>query len=169
MQACFRPFQFWLEFQGACDRVKTVNKTVAWTWFNKDNWWCSAHNTKWCLLGCAIGDYGTILVCQLAEVKWPALYVFGLAMLNGLLTSIMLETYILKRSGMVWQIALRTALGMSLISMLAMETAMNATDYLLVGGARLTWWVLPFSLVAGFLTPWPYNYWRLEKYNKSCH
>jgi hypothetical protein len=132
-------------------------------------WVRSAHNTKWCLIGCAIGDYGTILACQLYGVPWPALAIFALAMTNGLLTSIALETVILMRGGMVFKVALRTALGMSFISMLAMETAMNATDYLLVGEARLTWWVMPFSLGAGFLVPWPYNYWRLAKYGKSCH
>jgi hypothetical protein len=58
---------------------------------------------------------------------------------------------------------------MSFISMLAMEIAMNATDYLLTGGAILTWWVVPLALIVGFLTPWPYNYWRLQKHGKSCH
>ena len=29
-------------------------------WNNKNNWIKSAHNTKWCLIGCAIGDFGTI-------------------------------------------------------------------------------------------------------------
>jgi len=24
-------------------------------------------------------------------------------------------------------------------------------------------------LVVGFLTPWPYNYWRLKKYGAACH
>ena len=24
-------------------------------------------------------------------------------------------------------------------------------------------------LIAGFLTPWPYNYYRLKKYNIACH
>ena len=51
----------------------------------------------------------------------------------------------------------------------AMETAMNVTDVLLTGGALLTWWAMPLMLLAGFLTPWPYNYWRLKKYNASCH
>ena len=53
--------------------------------------------------------------------------------------------------------------------MVAMETAMNVTDVLLTGGALLTWWAIPIMLLAGFLTPWPYNYWRLKKYNASCH
>ena len=36
-------------------------------------------------------------------------------------------------------------------------------------GAILTWWVVPIMLMVGFLTPWPYNYWRLKKYNIACH
>ena len=53
--------------------------------------------------------------------------------------------------------------------MISMEIAMNLTDYFLTGGAILTWWVIPFMLLAGFLTPWPYNYWRLKKFDISCH
>ena len=51
---------------------------------------------------------------------------------------------------------------MSIISMISMEIAMNLTDYLIVGSAKLVWWVVPIMLLAGFLTPWPYNYWRLK-------
>ena len=65
--------------------------------------------------------------------------------------------------------ALKTATGMSLISMLSMEIMMNLTDYLLTGGAILTWWVIPIMLIVGFLTPWPYNYWRLKKFDIACH
>jgi hypothetical protein len=50
-----------------------------------------------------------------------------------------------------------------------MEFAMNLTDVLLTGGAVLTWWVIPFMLLAGFATPLPYNYWRLKKYGVACH
>ena len=53
--------------------------------------------------------------------------------------------------------------------MISMEIAMNLVDYLLIGDAKLTWWVIPFMLLAGFLTPWPYNYWRLKKFNEACH
>ena len=49
------------------------------------------------------------------------------------------------------------------------EIAMNATDYFLTGGAILTWWVIPIMLAVGFVTPWPYNYWRLKKFNEACH
>jgi len=92
-----------------------------------------------------------------------------LAIINGLVTSIILETIILIRQNLSFNKAFDTAIGMSFISMLAMEIAMNVTDYLLTGGAILTWWVVPLALVVGFLTPWPYNYWRLQKHGKSCH
>ena len=65
--------------------------------------------------------------------------------------------------------AFKTALGMSFISMVSMEIAMNVTDVILTGGAILNWWVVPIMLIVGFLTPWPYNYWRLKKYNIACH
>jgi len=85
-----------------------------------------------------------------------------LAIVNGLLTSIALETFILSRQ-MSLSAAFKTAIGMSFISMIAMEAAMNVTDVLLTGGAKLTWWVIPVMLLAGFLTPLPYNYWRLNR------
>lgn len=80
----------------------------------------------------------------------------------------MLETYILSKQ-MALKLAIRTAFGMSFISMIAMEAAMNITDVILTGGAELNVWVVPIMLIAGFITPWPYNYWRLKKYNVSCH
>ncbi|WP_286266357.1 DUF4396 domain-containing protein [Thalassotalea atypica] len=138
-------------------------------WNNRKNWLKSAHNTKWCLIGCAIGDLGTIAYFQFTEHSLSTLTVMLLAMFNGLVTSIILETIILYRAKFTLIDALKTAFGMSFISMLAMELAMNITDFLLTGGAILTWWVLPITLLAGFLTPWPYNYWRLEKHGKSCH
>ena len=98
-----------------------------------------------------------------------ALAIMALAIVNGILTSIGLETVILRRGGMSLNAAFKTAVGMSLVSMIAMEVAMNATDWFLTGGARLTWWVIPLMLLAGFLAPWPYNYWRLKKWGKACH
>jgi len=91
-----------------------------------------------------------------------------LAIVNGLLTSIILETIILLKQMILYD-AIKTALGMSLISMVSMELAMNVTDILLTGGAIITWWAIPIMLTVGFLTPLPYNYWRLKKYNVSCH
>ena len=92
-----------------------------------------------------------------------------LAIINGLLTSIMLETFILLRQNFKFINALKTACGMSFISMVSMEISMNLTDYYLTGGAQLNYWVVPIMLLVGFLTPWPYNYWRLKKFNISCH
>ena len=91
-----------------------------------------------------------------------------LAIINGILTSILLETVILARQ-MPLNLALKTAAGMSLISMVAMEAAMNLVDVAITGGAKLTLFVVPIMLLAGFLTPLPYNYWRLKALGKSCH
>ena len=123
----------------------------------------------WCVLGCAIGDFGTILFFQLTQIPFPLLGIMILAIVNGLITSIILETFILIRQNFTFINALKTASGMSLISMLSMEIMMNLTDYLLTGGAVLTWWVVPIMLIVGFLTPWPYNYWRLKKFGLNCH
>ena len=138
-------------------------------WKCKHTWRRSAKNTAWCLLGCAIGDFGTILFFQVTGIPWPVLAIMILAIINGLITSIILETIILLKQNFNFSQALKTALGMSFISMVSMEVAMNLTDYLLTGGAILTWWVIPIMLAVGFVTPWPYNYWRLKKFNIACH
>jgi len=138
-------------------------------WSCKHTWRRSAKNTAWCLLGCAIGDFGTILYFQLAGIPWPVFAIMTLAIINGLITSIILETIILLKQNFTFKDALKTAFGMSFISMVSMEVAMNLTDYLLTGGAMLTWWVVPIMFIVGFLTPWPYNYWRLKKFGISCH
>jgi hypothetical protein len=138
-------------------------------WSCKHTWSRSAKNTFWCLLGCSIGDFGTILFFQLTKIPFPVLAIMVLAIINGIITSIILETIILLRQNFSFKQALKTAVGMSLISMVSMEIAMNATDYFLTGGAILTWWVIPIMLAVGFVTPWPYNYWRLKKFNEACH
>ena len=139
------------------------------SWSCKHTWSRSAKNTFWCLLGCSIGDFGTILFFQLTKIPFPVLAIMVLAIINGIVTSIILETIILLRQNFSLKLAFKTAVGMSLISMVSMEIAMNATDYFLTGGAILTWWVVPIMLAVGFVTPWPYNYWRLKKYNEACH
>ena len=138
-------------------------------WSCKHTWSQSAKNTSWCLVGCSIGDFGTILFFQLTQIPFPVLAIMTLAIINGIITSIILETIILIKQNFTFKNAFKTAVGMSLISMISMEAAMNLTDYLLTGGAVLTWWVVPIMLVVGFVTPWPYNYWRLKKYNQACH
>ena len=138
-------------------------------WYCKHTWKRSAKNTGWCLLGCAIGDFGTILFFQLTLIPFPVLGIMVLAIINGLITSIILETVVLMKQNLDFSKAFKTAFGMSFISMISMEVAMNLTDYFLTGGAILTWWVIPIMLLVGFLTPWPYNYWRLKKFGIACH
>ena len=157
--------------------VKGIGYTVDgegedFDWRDGGVWKQSAHNTKWCLVGCSIGDFGTIAAFQfvpyLISLEWNAMMIMALAMFNGIMTSIALETFILSAQ-MALKDAFRVAIGMSLISMISMEAAMNLVDFVLTGGAKLTWWVILPMLIAGFLTPWPYNYWRLKKYGISCH
>ena len=147
--------------------MKTINENFNWSC--KRTWGLSAKNTLWCLLGCSIGDFGTIYFFQITNIQFPILGIMILAILNGIITSIILETLILLKQKMEFKQAINTAIGMSLISMLAMETAMNLTDFLIMGGAILVWWIIPIMLIAGFVTAWPYNYWRLKKFNISCH
>ena len=145
------------------------SESLSFNWSCKHTWKRSAKNTAWCLLGCSIGDFGTILFFQLSKIPFPVLGIMTLAIINGLITSIILETVILMRQNFDFKKAFNTAIGMSFISMISMEVAMNLTDYLLTGGAILTWWVVPLMLIVGFATPWPYNYWRLKKFNIACH
>ena len=144
-------------------------EAINFNWSCKHTWKRSAKNTGWCLMGCAIGDLGTILFFQMTKIPFPVLGIMTLAIINGLITSIILETIILLRQNLNFSKAFKTALGMSFISMVSMEIAMNVTDVILTGGAILNWWVVPIMLISGFFTPWPYNYWRLKKYNIACH
>ena len=139
----------------------------SFTWTCKNTWKKSSINTLWCLLGCSIGDLGTILYFQIMEIEFHIMGIMFLAIINGLITSILLETFILSRQ-MNLSEAFKTAIGMSLMSMIAMEIAMNTVDVVLTGGV-IVWWVLPPMLLAGFITPLPYNYYRLKKYNLECH
>ena len=146
----------------------TTTTSKIFLWKCKHTWKISAKNTLWCLLGCSIGDFGTILFFQISQISIPTLFIMILAIINGLITSIILETIILS-----FQISLKkafqTAIGMSFISMISMEVAMNLVDWILIGEAKLTFWIIPIMLFVGFITPWPYNYWRLKKYNLECH
>ena len=145
------------------------SETIKVNWNCNHTWKKSSKNTAWCLLGCSIGDFGTILFFQLSGIIFPVLGIMVLAIINGLITSILLETIILLKQNFKLKNAFKTALAMSFISMISMEIAMNLTDYLITGGAILNWYVLPIMLIAGFLTPLPYNYYKLKKYNSSCH
>ena len=150
------------------DNTKT-DQNISWRC--KHTWRTASYNTLWCLLGCSIGDFGTIYFFQVTEYLNPIDHkwiILSLAIMNGLITSIILETYILSRQ-MILKEAFRVAIGMSLISMISMEVAMNIVDVIMTGGAMLTPEVILPMLIAGFITPLPYNYYRLKKYGKACH
>jgi copper chaperone CopZ len=149
---------------------------LEFNWNDGVVWKQSAHNTKWCLIGCSIGEFGTLAYYSYSNITADlamysnAWYFYAiLPLINGLATSVMLETIIMKRGGMDFRNALSTALGMSFISMLMMEIAMEITDLIFTNGQLgMNPVAIPFMLVVGFLTPWPYNYWRLKKYGKAC-
>ena len=137
-------------------------------WHCKHTWKKASVNTLWCLLGCSIGDFGTIYYFQFYPSDISTFNIMFFAIINGLITSIILETIILLKQ-MNFKRALSTALGMSLISMISMEVAMNFTDYLITGGAILNFTVIPIILIAGFFKPLPYKKLGLKKFNKSFY
>ena len=136
-------------------------------WTCKSTWRQSSYNTMWCLIGCSIGDFGTIYFFQSIDHSLSIYLVMLIAIINGIVTSIILETIILAKQFPILE-ALNIAIKMSLISMISMEIAMNAVDLIFAGGV-LTLTIIPFMLLAGFVTPLPYNYFRLKKYNQACH
>ena len=93
-----------------------ITSQLSIDWVCKSTWKKAIYNTTWCLLGCSIGDFGTIAYFQFMDIQWPVLAIMILAIVNGLITSIILETIILSRQ-MAINIAFKTAIGMSLISM----------------------------------------------------
>lgn len=144
-------------------------------WSALEVWKKASRNTTNCLIGCSIGDFGTIILFQIFAPNAPMALVMGLAMLAGLTTSVIFETILLHlKENFPWKEALTTAFSMSFLSMLAMELAENATDFMLTGGNvpmsdPFYWTALACALVAGFLVPLPYNYYKLKKYGKACH
>ena len=136
-------------------------------WTCKSTWRKSSYNTMWCLIGCSIGDFGTIYFFQSIDHSLSIYLVMLLAIINGIISSIILETIILAKQFPIFE-ALNIAIKMSLISMISMEIAMNAVDLIFAGGV-LSLTIIPFMLLAGFVTPLPYNYFRLKKYNQACH
>ena len=144
-------------------------------WADRNIWKRASLNTVNCLIGCTIGDFAMVIFLQ---AYFPAVGMSAqmvLATIAGLITSIILETILLHwREKFSWDFAFRTALSMSLLSMIAMEIAMNTTDFMITGGKAafgnpMYWTALLVAMVAGFLVPLPYNYYKLKKFNKACH
>jgi len=151
------------------------HQNISGFWSNKNLWMRASFNTLNCLIGCSIGDFGMIIFLQAYYPNTSMLVQMILAVIAGLITSIMLETSILKfREHFNWQLALKTAFGMSFISMVGMEIAMNTTDFIITGGKAafedpMYWFALVVALIAGFIAPLPYNYYKLKKFKQACH
>jgi copper chaperone CopZ len=144
-------------------------------WKNPKNWKRASFNTLNCLIGCSIGDFGMILFLQAYYPETPMYLQMSLAIVAGLITSVALESSLLKiREKFNWSLALKTAFSMSFISMIGMEIAMNTTDFMITGGKAAFntpgyWLALVPAMIAGFLMPLPYNYYKLQKHGKACH
>ena len=150
-------------------------KEEAGFWSDRPKWNRASFNTLNCLIGCSIGDFGMVFFLQAFYPTTPIIWQMTLAIIAGLITSILLETIILKtREHFSWMFALKTAFGMSFLSMVAMELAMTSTDFMITGGEAafddlVYWLALIPALIVGFLTPLPYNYYKLKKFNQACH
>jgi hypothetical protein len=168
---CCRPSS--PQFRGAVGPVPVP--ATAGFWRDWAAWRKASANTLNCLIGCMIGDFGMIIYMQANHPHAPMWLTMGLAMVAGLITSILFESAILRfKEGFGWRNAVTMAFSMSFLSMLGMEFAANLTDYLLTGGKvpmhqPFYWTALGISLVAGFLVPLPYNYWKFKKHGRSCH
>ncbi|RAL12203.1 DUF4396 domain-containing protein [Aspergillus homomorphus CBS 101889] len=149
---------------------------------NRSFWTCRASwkrariNTLRCLIGCTVGDFSALWMLQTFAPDLGMSTIMALSMASGITSSIILETFLLWRGAdqLSLPMACRTAMGMSMVSMLAMELAENAVDYHLTGGVVNVgdpqfWLAAGVSVGAGYLVPLPYNYWRLKKYGKACH
>jgi len=153
----------------------SILKQESTFWTDTNTWKRASFNTLNCLIGCSIGDFGAIIYLQAYYPSTPLMWQMIIAIIAGLSTSIMLETTILRfRENFQWLSALKIAFGMSFISMVAMEIAMNTTDFMITGGKAafdtyVYWLALIPAMIAGFILPLPYNYFKLKKFNKACH
>lgn len=155
--------------------IHNAKEKNIFNWNDFAVWKRAGFNTLNCLIGCSIGDFAMVVFLQHFYPQTPMLIQMILATLLGLITSIALETSILHyREKLMWKAAFTMAIGMSFLSMVAMELAMNTTDFMITGGkmalSNPNYWLafIPAALI-GFLVPLPYNYYQLKKHNKSCH
>ena len=61
-------------------------ETLNIDWKCRHTWQVASYNTMWCLIGCSIGDIGTIAFFDFYNVAWPVMAIMALAIFNGLLT-----------------------------------------------------------------------------------
>lgn len=171
--ACCRPSS--PQYAGPNPASPTIRATEPRFWRDGKVWRVASRNTLNCLIGCMIGDISMIIYMQAYHPHAPMILTMGLAMAAGLVTSILFESALLRwREGFQWGAAFKMAFSMSFLSMLGMELAANATDFMLTGGRvpfsdPFYWTALAISVAAGFLAPLPYNYWKFKQHGKACH
>jgi copper chaperone CopZ len=159
----------------ASSTAMSGTESTAISWNDANVWGHASFNTLNCLIGCSIGDFAMIIFLQKYYPGTPMTVMMILAIIAGLMTSVLFETILLRtREKFAWRAALQTAFSMSFMSMVAMEIVMNSTDFMLTGGKAafgnpMYWTALLISMIAGFLVPLPYNYYKLKKYNQACH
>jgi cation transport ATPase len=157
------------------NELPTIGNQSGSFWGDREKWNRAAFNTLNCLIGCSLGDFGAVVIMQGLFPGTPMMTQMIVAVISGLVTSVSLESVLLKRREQFsWGEAFTTALSMSFLSMIAMETAMNTSDFMITGGKSAFttpqyWMAFAIASVVGFLTPLPYNYYKLKKYNKACH
>ncbi|KLT45734.1 hypothetical protein CC85DRAFT_282364 [Cutaneotrichosporon oleaginosum] len=145
-------------------------------WRCSHTWRRAGVNTLRCLVGCSIGDLGSMAYLLAYHPHMAMGATMAISMSAGIASSVLLETTMLRfgRDRLPWVAAARTATGMSLVSMLAMEGTENAVTLALTdAGTSLAspafWGITALSMAAGFVAPLPYNYIRLKKWGRACH
>ena len=143
-------------------------------WNDIKKWKKASKNTFVCLIGCSIGDFGTIIFFQYFYSQVALWIVMILAIINGLITSVLLETALLFfKENFNFKNSLKTAISMSFISMVFMELVMTLTDFFITKGSTpfndpIFYVAILISMLFGFLAPLPYNYYKLKKFNQGC-
>ncbi|KAJ3158759.1 hypothetical protein HDU86_002439 [Geranomyces michiganensis] len=142
---------------------------------DRNVWRRASSNTLRCLVGCTAGDFSAMFYLQSHYPALPPSVTMAMSMAAGIATSVVLETAVMRlHEGMELGKSFNTALGMSIISMLVMETAENVVDWHLTGGVVAFadpwfWAAGATAMGAGYLAALPWNYYRLKRYGKACH
>ncbi len=164
----------------------------------------SVLTTVMCLFSCTVGNWGVLAIFQLSHnsIRHGAVqheemtnmvttssqiqmyYVIALAMLSGLIISVIFVGIIIKyQLKATWAIAYKAALGMSIFSMLLimlteyfvrfslqpneniMQT-MHSLDYFKDTKSSI---ISIIVLMSALFIVIPYNYYKLKKTGKACH
>lgn len=157
----------------ACGSTPAPNTRAFWS--SSDCWGRASLNTTRCLVGCSLGDLSCMYLLQHYAPELGVPLAVAVSCCAGISTSLALETVALRiTEGFAWRRAASTAASMSLVSMLAMELAENSVElscgaFAADASSATFWLALPPALLAGFLSPLPYNYYMLRRYGRACH